>query len=439
MWPKLRFVWQTPASERVEKITVDTAAAPEDGVDLLTQTSSDFPQFLGPNRSGWIPGPSFDSDWTANPPTQIWKQEIGAGWSSFAIVNGFAVTMEQRHDQELVTCYDVMSGELQWAHSLSTRHETLLGGIGPRATPTIDEGRVYAMGATGTLRCLAGRNGDLIWEKDIVTEFGGTHEDDESSIAWGRSGSPLVVDDKLIVPVGCRSQHSCTLVAFDKISGDVIWLSGDSLASYASPGSASICSVRQVLYVAEDKLISCEVETGTVLWEWKWPGASNAAANASQAHALDGDRVFVSKGYGGGCELLQLSVDKNKWQVESIWKSNTTLKTKFSNVVIHDGLAFGLDDRILECVDLQTGRKIWKKGRYGFGQVLGVGDHIIVQAEDGRIVLVEAARKFNELASIAAIEGKTWNNPAIYGQYLLVRNSEQAACFLLPDFSTAAQ
>ncbi len=430
MWPKFRFFWNPKSDQRLEKIAV---ANPEDGgVDLATTTQADFPQFLGVNRSGHIDGPSLATDWTTNPPREVWRQPIGAGWSSFSIVNGYAVTMEQRGPDELVTCYEVATGESKWAHSMEIRHETVMGGVGPRATPSIDEGRVYAVGATGVMRCLDGKDGSLLWQKDLVTEFGGDHETDQSAIAWGRSGSPLVTQGMVIVPSGSANADRATLVAFDKVSGDLVWKAGESTASYSSPVVATLGGVEQILFVAEDVLLSFAIETGEQLWSWEWPGKSSGNANVSQPHAIGNERVFLSKGYGQGCEMLQVAMVEDVWTVESIWRKPTYLKTKFTNVVVHDGMAFGLDDAIMQCVDLDTGRKLWKRGRYGFGQVLGVGELLVVQAEDGRVLLVDATNKFNEITEFQAIEGKTWNNAALYGRFLLVRNSQEAACYELP-------
>ena len=430
MRPSFRFAWRPKPDRRLAKLTI--AKQKTSGVDLATNTPNDFPQFLGPDRSGRIDGPAFATNWQTRPPKQVWRQPIGAGWSSFAIVNGYAVTMEQRGDEEIVACYEVATGHSKWAHSLPIRHETLMGGVGPRSTPTIDEGRVYAIGATGVMRCLDGTDGSLIWKKDLVTQFGGTHDGDTSAIFWGRAGSPLILRDMVIAPSGSNNAERATLAAFDKVTGELIWAAGDAINSYSSPVVATIAGVEQIIFVAQDIVLSFKATSGEQLWSWKWPGKSGSNANVSQPHAIDHDRVFISKGYGHGCELLQITISDDKWQVESVWYKPTYLKTKFSNVVIHNGLAFGLDDMILECIDVETGTKKWKKGRYGFGQVLGVGDLLLVQAEDGRIVLVEATNKYKELAQFDALQGKTWNNPAIYGRYLLVRNAQEAACYEMP-------
>jgi outer membrane protein assembly factor BamB len=169
LMPRFRFVWTLPPDARLE---LTSPTLPSDGISLATTTPDDFPQFLGPDRSGVLASVQLNPDWNAHPPQLVWKQPIGAGWSGFAAVNGFAVTLEQRGEQELVTCYRAETGELLWYHGIPARHESVLGGVGPRSTPTIHEGRVYALGATGVLRCLDGADGTLIWSRDLLAEFG---------------------------------------------------------------------------------------------------------------------------------------------------------------------------------------------------------------------------------------------------------------------------
>ena len=172
------------------------------GVDLRTTTADDFDQFLGPDRSAGIDHLRLARDWQAEPPEPVWKREIGAGWSAFAVVNGYAVTLEQRGDQEMVTCYEVLSGEPCWAHATPARYELTIAGTGPRSTPTIDDGWVYAQGATGRLVALDGATGELMWEKDLLAETGISPEDEAKYLPYGRSGSPLVVDDLVVIPAG---------------------------------------------------------------------------------------------------------------------------------------------------------------------------------------------------------------------------------------------
>jgi outer membrane protein assembly factor BamB len=172
-------------------------------------------------------------------------------------------------------------------------------------------------------------------------------------------------------------------------------------------------------------------ESGAELWQFDWPGHSNSDATCSQAHVLEGDRIFITKGYGVGAALFGRPDAATAFA--PVWSQPAALKTKFTNVAIHEGHAYGLSDGILECVSLADGTRRWKGGRYGQGQVLRVGDLLVVQAESGEVVLVNAAADRHTVrARLAAIDGQTWNNPCLSGDRLLVRNAEEAACYRLP-------
>ncbi len=260
----------------------------------------------------------------------------------------------------MLTCYDLLTGALKWTDAVPARHHTVLGGTGPRSTPTIQGGKVYAVGATGIFRCVDGATGHRLWEKDLRKECGTTDADEESAIAWGRAGSPLVVDNLVIVPGGgLETGKRISLLAYDKDSGKRVWQGGEDQIGYASPSIVRLCGARQILIVNETTISSHDPASGAVLWTHEWPGTSHSSANASQAVAVGDDRVFVSKGYTGGAELFQVSHDQtDRWSTKSIWQNKRTLQTKFSNVAIDDGFVYGLSDGILECADLATGAEM---------------------------------------------------------------------------------
>ena len=194
-----------------------------------------------------------------------------------------------------------------------------------------------------------------------------------------------------------------------------------------------------ILIVNQNFVSGHRIDTGEQLWEFSWPGSSATNANVSQVVPLSDSRVLVSKGYHGGAKVVEISLAGDAWQTTDVWVNERVLLTKFSNVVVRDGFVLGLSDVILQCVELESGQRLWRAGRYNQGQILGVQgpketeDLLLVQAESGDVVLVWARREgHEELGRIEALDGKTWNNPALYGRYLLVRNDEQAACFELP-------
>jgi outer membrane protein assembly factor BamB len=185
-----------------------------------------------------------------------------------------------------------------------------------------------------------------------------------------------------------------------------------------------------VLIVNEDTVTGHDLQTGDELWDFAWPGSSSSSASASQAVGLPGFRVFVSKGYGGGSALLQLTGKGQPRHAKAIWAKPSLLKTKFTNVAMRDGYVYGLSEGVLECVELETGERKWKKGRYGHGQILLVDETLLVITEAGALVAVEASPEAHrELARIEVFSGQTWNNLCLFGDRLLLRNSEEAACY----------
>ncbi len=435
--PEFALRFSPKPDERLETAKLESlAAGSADPVDLLSTTAGDFPQFLGPDRSMSLDGIELGSDWARRPPVLRWRRAIGAGWSAFSVVNGYAVTMEQRGDLEMIVCYRLETGEPQWAHSIATRYESISGGVGPRSTPTIDGGLVYVLGATGHLLCLDGRNGECRWQRNLLEDYGISVEDESSDLPWARSNSPLIVDELVIVPAGGpKKGRKVSLVAYDKRTGELAWEGGDKQISYSSPIVATLAGTRQIVSIDEDSVSGHEIETGKVLWEHPWPARSNANPNVSQPVVVDTDRLLLSKGYGAGAVLLQITREEDPpFTPEVVWRNRRVLRTKFTSAAVRGDHAYALSDGILECVDLKTGQRVWKDGRYGHGQILMVGDRILVLAESGEIVLVQATphQPNHVFGRFQALEGLTWNNIALSGPYLLVRNAEQATCYELP-------
>jgi outer membrane protein assembly factor BamB len=311
-----------------------------------------------------------------------------------------------------------------WSHADRGRFESVMGGDGPRATPTIHGGRVFVMSAGGRLTCLDGGTGRVIWSHDVLAENGATLP------IWGSSCSPLVVENRVIVSAGGPAGHS--LVAFQIETGDELWHGGDSPASYASPVLATIHGQRQIVMLNAEDVTGHDLETGQVLWQYPWPGGQ---PKVPQPVVLGDNRVLIAAGYGLGTKLLEIG--KSPGEVPKELWSSRSLRPKFTNVVVYGEHVYGIDDgRTLNCLDLATGKLAWRSARsadYGHGQVLRVGQVLLVQCESGDVALVAADRKqFQELTRFHAIDGKTWNNPVLAGRDLFVRNAEQAACYELP-------
>jgi outer membrane protein assembly factor BamB len=418
--PRLVWKWTPRAGESVAALPV-IASDSLTPVDLASTTPTDFPEFLGPGRRNTIEGVGLSRDWSS-PPRMLWRQPIGLGWGSFAIVGPWAVTQEQRGTTEIIVCYEVATGKARWEHSNpDARFSESQGGDGPRATPTISGGRVYAMGSTGILDCLDGATGGVIWSHNILAENSTRNQ------TYGKSCSPLATDDLVIVT---GSGGGPSLIAYHKQDGSLAWTGGDELPGYASPVLATLAGIKQVLTINSQSAAGYALSDGHLLWRYNWPGGM---PKVPQPIPLDNDRVLISAGYGLGTSMLQVKADANgKQSVEMLWNSRH-LKPKMSNVVVYQNFVYGLDDAILTCLDLNTGKRTWRGDSYGFGQLLLVDDLLLVQAESGEVALVEANPKaYRELTKFPVISGTTWNNPALSGHRLLVRNDHEAACYDLP-------
>ncbi len=382
----------------------------------------DFPQFLGPSRNGEIDGVLLARDWRAEPPRELWRTEVGAGWASFAVWGDLAITQEQRQNEEQVVAYDLKSGEVRWVHADRARFDKTIAGVGPRATPAIDGARVYTMGATGIVNALDLASGGRVWSRDLVAEYGAVLPE------WGKSGSPLLVDGLVVVPAG--GQPGSSLVAFRAETGEEAWTGGDDRPSYSSPLVATLAGVRQIVILNGGSVAGHDPADGRLLWEHPWP---HEQPNVAQPLPLGDDRLLVSSGYGVGAKLLEITRSPEAGLRAAIVWESPRLKAKFAHYVEFEGHIYGLDDGVLICLDPATGERCWKRGRYGHGQLLLVDDLLVLQAENGDVVLIDPNPEgLVELDRFTAFDRKTWNVPTLTGPYLLVRNDREAALFELP-------
>ena len=430
----LRPTFMTPPVPPSDKSAADwqLPLPPPSGeiADLATTTPDDHPQFFGAARDASAPG-ALSHDWSVKPPEFLWMANIGAGWAGFAVVNGYAVTMEQRGADELTTCYRVEDGKMIWWNAHKVRYTG--HSVGPRSTPAIANGKVYSIGGEGRLACLKGSDGSVVWEIELHKEFGTEAWREREEVSFGRAGSPLIVDNLIVVPAGGSGLSRRSLAAFNGETGERVWDCGRAQISYSSPTLLTLDGKRQIVYVSNENIFGCEVETGEQLWSIDYPSSNNNDVNVALPQAFDGNKLFMSKGYGVGGSVHAISAG-DPWQVERLWGSFKVLRTKFNNVILHEGHAYGCSEGILECVDLASGERVWKRGRYSDTQALRVGDQMLLQNNQGWIagVLLSPEKENQQTGTVHVFQGTTWNAPAIYGNKLLLRNAEHMACLLIP-------
>lgn len=425
MRPHVQFVWDPPSPiERSQKWLAENApAAPvvEEPASILEIVETDWPRYCGRNGDREILEPPCSFDWKANPPKELWRRPVGEAWSSFSVVGSRLFTQEQRGDLECVVCYDADSGKELWRREDPARYETPQGAVGPRATPTVTSNAVFALGATGILNALNPVSGELIWQRNICQDAG------SEMVEWGMSGSPLIYEQTVIVDGGGDKDKA--VLAYDRESGEIIWSSGSHKAGYTSPRLERIADSLQLLVFHGDGLAGLDPATGKKIWEYPW--TNQYKINVAQP-MLFGNDVFLSSGYDSGCVLLD-PTQVIDGKPREVWPKNNNMKLKFNEAVKLGGYVYGLDDGILACLNVETGERTWKGGRYRYGQLLLWGDKLVVQAENGYVAVVEAdPRKFSEVTRFEALNDRTWNVPVVNRGRLYVRNAAEAACFELP-------
>ncbi len=382
----------------------------------IVKPVADWPGFRGPHRDDVIPGVRIETDWSKSPPVAMWRRPVGPGWSSFAVHGDLFYTQEQRGSDEVVACYRVSTGEPVWTHRDEARFWESNAGAGPRATPTFHNGRVFTFGATGIVNALDAGSGAVVWSRNAGTDAGVKVPE------WGFASSPLVVGDIVIVAAAGK------LAAYDIDTGEPRWFGPDGKYGYSSPHLVTIDGVQQIVLLSGPGATSLGVD-GTKLWEFAMPAGARIVQPAQTA---DGD-LLVNEGEAHNLHRIAVSHGTAGWTAEERWTSNG-LKPYFSDFVVHNGHAYGFDGSILACIDLKDGKRAWKGGRYGSGQLVLLPDQdlLLVSSEEGEVALVAAAAdQFKEIARFKAIEGKTWNHPVLVGDVLLVRNGEEMAAFRL--------
>ena len=414
--------WEKPPEERIlaELSRRDRAqVAPPLAHDPMTET--EWPGFRGPGRDGVLPGVTLAEDWSASPPRELWRIPVGPGWSSFAVAGQRLFTQEQRGDDEVVVAYDAATGNELWAHAYPSRFWESQGGVGPRATPTLSKSMLFTLGAQGLLHRLDPATGEMAWQADLRADAG------REPPTWGFSSSPLVVNDLVIVHAG--GEGNLGVLAYDADSGALRWGAPAGGHSYSSPQLLTVDGIPSIVMVTDAGLSLIDPADGAVLWQYE---------QASQYRVLQplliaGSSLLMSSRFEG-TSRMDMVREGGKFTGRQRWDSRF-MKSDFSDYVAHDGYLYGFDISIFACIDLDTGQRHWKGGRYGHGQVLLLpdADQLLVAAENGDLALLRAhPERHDELARMEVLHGKTWNHPVLVGARLYLRNSEEAVGLELP-------
>lgn len=422
-WPELRWRWTQSSEAALLSASASSSKKSDMRMPSLEAGENDWPGFRGAMRDGHVRQSVISTDWNSTPLQELWRIPVGPAWSSFAAVGDRLFTQEQRGDNELVVCYDATSGAEVWRHADASRFSEVVSGAGPRATPAFSNGRLYTLGGRAILNCLDAGSGELLWQQDLLSTF------DMKMPIWGFSASPIIINDLVIAFAGALDTG--ILAAYDAASGEQRWQVESSGMNYSSPQLVTLSGQQLVLLADTKRILAVEPKTGETTWEFQHDGGRSMAI--VQPQQIDANSVVVPFGDGGGLARLDVELENDVWNVTETWASQQ-LKPSFNDFVYYDGHLYGFDQHIFTCVDAETGKRAWKAGRYGFGQLILFQDQglLLITTEQGEVVLLKAnAQRHEELTRMPGVSGKTWNHPIVTRNRLVVRNANEAVCFEL--------
>jgi outer membrane protein assembly factor BamB len=411
----------TPKPEPTPETGSTPDPSPRRAADRSTEPDGYWPQILGPARDGQSSETGLNWNWGSDGPKPLWyRSGLGEGFSSVAIAGDKVFTMGTQGNRETVVALDLAGGEIAWTLPTGDKYNEGQGN-GPRATPTIDEKMLYALGANGDLACVSIDNGRGVWAKNILREFGG------SNITWGISESVLIDGDKLIcTPGGSRG----TMVALDKRNGNVLWscqAPGNPPAAYSSAIAVEIDGVPQYVNMVHDRIIGVHAETGRLMWEDR--SAVNGTANCSTPLRF-GDSIFYSTGYSTGGALVKLTSRSQSTVAEPVYHTRE-MKNHHGGMVIVGDVLYGCSDPgLLVCLDVATGKVRWQSREPGKGSITYADGHLIVRNEQGPITLVSAnPDKYERRAKFETPEQfrsnrMKWSYPVVADRKLFLRDQD---------------
>ncbi len=386
--------------------------------------AGEWPQWRGPGRTGISAEKGLLKSWPAGGPRLLWKAEnLGGGYSSLSVTQGKVFSMGFRGEDEAVWALDEKTGRGLWATPIGRANRDVGYGDGPRSTPTVDGDRLYVVGVSGDVACLRVANGQLLWKKSLVTEFGGRIP------PWGYSESPLVDGDRVIATPGGRA---ATLVALNKMTGDVVWRAsvpqGD-MAAYASSIAADVNGERQYIQFLHGGVVGVSAKDGRFLWRYNSP--ANGTANCSTPVYRDG-HVFAASAYNTGGGLARLAPGPSGTTAQEVYFTRSMKNHHGGMVLVGDHL-YGFDESNLTCLDWKTGKVMWSDRSVGKGSVIYADGSLYCRGERGGVALVEATpTAYAEKGRFDQPErsGKNaWSHPVVANGRLYLRDQEALFCY----------
>jgi outer membrane protein assembly factor BamB len=386
-----------------------------------------WPQFLGPDRNGISREKGLLTSWPKDGPREVWRVPGGVGMSALAISGSKLYTMVQKADRQWVLCLDAKTGTGEWEKDLAPAYKNQMGD-GPRATPAIAGDMLYAFTGEGILAALKTADGKVVWQKDVVSEFGGKPTD------YGMACSPLVLGDRVVITAGAPD---ATVVALDRKTGEVAWTAGkDFPPGYSSPAVLKVAGGEQLVVFHGAGSFGLDPAKGTELWSH--PYETDFNCNIVTPLAIGGS-VFLSSGENHGSVLLALKPRSDrKFDVEEVWTSQgpkSVLRNEWQTSILLDGYLYGFDNvgsagpvTHLTCVNAATGAREWQQLRFGKGNLIAADGKLFLSTMLGELVVVTATPKGYEELGRKTVVGKTRQAPAIANGLLYLRDDREIVC-----------
>jgi outer membrane protein assembly factor BamB len=395
-------------------------------IGCLQVRAADWPQWLGPDRTGKAgSGESIDPE-LFRQPQALWKVPIGGGFSSPIVLRGRVIYLDEDGTNEVAHCVDAATGREIWKTSYANRFGDEWG-AGPRSTPFSDGTRIYVQSCDGEFRCLDFETGKTLWGFNFESygvPFLGNKAREGTASRRGNNGSGILDADSVIVPVG---GNGAMLVCLDKVDGTLRWKSGDDEAAYSSLVVADIAGARQVIAFTADALTGSDRITGKLLW--RVPLRTNAKRHA-MTPVVDGNRIYVNSHTFGtiGFEIVN---EDGEFRALEKWR-NHEMKINLATPVLVDGYLFTHGARReFACIDAETGRTVWTQDGFGerLSSTIQAGRLLLVMTDAGEGVFVRPnGEKYEEILRVQ-LAGKNWNSPALGEGKLLVRDNRELACY----------